>query len=997
MTYRWPVINIQSSLPSLSISLTLSLTLSYMLYSSLSSIHLVSLSLSLSLSHTHTYKGRAYDSEDEEFFDRYGKRHPANGRLAGRVEQEVDGGNGSNEAGAMIAWDVSDIHCEGRVNVGPQGYYLTGGRYARGGKELGQFTGEMQRAEMWGKQDPRDPGGIVQLDGVTLEPTQMCGHINVYRVTEVKGRQTKKEKDGASGNTGPHAIVRSLTGSGSGGAPASCDIRRGDVLVKLNNVNVIGKPLEKLCFDAPLEAIFWQPSQNAGVWSVEILPIDSDEDPELPRNPRNSNNDIDAAACTSLETGLGRRTVVGAVEHEVVFSSYPMPLIDTQGGTVGGGASGAEGAAAVGSATSGATSTGGAAGGFVPVISMHPGFEATLNLGHTTPFAHPDMEEVRRWAVRESGGHLDDGGGGAGAALADDVTPIIDIIKRRQDGLVHGLGTGVYFPAALYGESRLKQGQHKVQQMGRNVRSSIRTLAVRAGGGGGGGDDGGGDGIHRASESKADEPSFPSGHDSISQMGHSMDKEEGWGCNMCNRWWERWVKRAEAMPFNRFCATVGGKAYRLGLKRQWWVDKLLSFTDVKSSQVMIPKEGFTGDDKVGAATSVDVGIVVAEPIHVNVLARRKEKTATSSRSFSRTGGGGGNNSSKGQYHVEVRGGLRVFAAMKLGMDRSERFKFWNMLNYIDTGGHAGALVGLDDNKHEGVQALPVVSLTLHGERFQHDEDDGGGYGAGADVEGKEVEELLRGYDADEEGGAVGDTASEFSRRGSVLTRRGRPFGAFVGLMELNLSHMGAGKRVDNLVEYVSTSPFLRFLNLSHNGIGDRGITQFSRVLGHANRLLSLDLSHNGFGEQGAEKLSDALELDHTLTSLNVSNNRVKADGMTALADALGDHRGLTWLDVSSNEVGHAGAAAIERLLRMAPALTSVNAKANSFGPTGALRISRALRLKNGCLTHLDLSDNNIGPKGCAHIAKALCGPQAPCLERLVLGSGNNLRTSMDED
>ena len=164
----------------LNLSHSLSHTLSYMLYSSLSSIHLVSLSLSLSLTHTHIYKGRAYD--------------PANGRLAGRVEQEVDGGNGSNEAGAMIAWDVSDIHCEGRVNVGPQGYYLTGGRYARGGKELGQFTGEMQRAEMWGKQDPRDPGGIVQLDGVTLEPTQMCGHINVYRVTEVKGRQTKKER-----------------------------------------------------------------------------------------------------------------------------------------------------------------------------------------------------------------------------------------------------------------------------------------------------------------------------------------------------------------------------------------------------------------------------------------------------------------------------------------------------------------------------------------------------------------------------------------------------------------------------------------------------------------------------------------------------------------------------------------------------------------------------------------------------------------------------------
>ena len=390
-----------SPLLSLNLSHSLSLTLSRTCSIPLSLPPTWSLSNTHTHTHTHTRKGRAYD--------------PARGRAAGRVEQEVDGGNGGNEAGAMIAWDVSDIHCEGRVNVGPQGYYLTGGRYARGGKELGQFTGEMQRAEMWGKQDPRDPGGIVQLDGVTLEPTQMCGHINVYRVTEVKGRQTKKEKDGASGNTGPHAIVRSLTGSGSGGAPASCDIRRGDVLVKLNNVNVIGKPLEKLCFDAPLEAIFWQPSQNAGVWSVEILPIDSDEDPELPRNPRNSNNDIDAAACTSLETGLGRRTVVGAVEHEVVFSSYPMPLIDTQGGTVGGGASGAEGAAAVGSATSGATSTGGAAGGFVPVISMHPGFEATLNLGHTTPFAHPDMEEVRRWAVRESGGHLDDGGGGAGA------------------------------------------------------------------------------------------------------------------------------------------------------------------------------------------------------------------------------------------------------------------------------------------------------------------------------------------------------------------------------------------------------------------------------------------------------------------------------------------------------------------------------------------------------------------------------------------------------
>ena len=49
----------------------------------------------------------------------------------------------------MIAWDVSDIHCEGRVNVGPQGYYLTEGRYARGGQELGRFTGETQRMEKW--------------------------------------------------------------------------------------------------------------------------------------------------------------------------------------------------------------------------------------------------------------------------------------------------------------------------------------------------------------------------------------------------------------------------------------------------------------------------------------------------------------------------------------------------------------------------------------------------------------------------------------------------------------------------------------------------------------------------------------------------------------------------------------------------------------------------------------------------------------------------------
>lgn len=105
------------------------------------------------------------------------------------------------------------------------------------------------------------------------------------------------------------------------------------------------------------------------------------------------------------------------------------------------------------------------------------------------------------------------------------------------------------------------------------------------------------------------------------------------------------------------------------------------------------------------------------------------------------------------------------------------------------------------------------------------------------------------------------------------------------------------KRNDNNISKLS------YLELSHMGIGDRGVIALANALlkqsSNINALTNLNLQGNDFGEHGSRALADVLlQSECSITELDLSLNPLEDEGGSIIALALQHNTSLTRLELS---------------------------------------------------------------------------------------------------
>ena len=73
--------------------------------------------------------------------------------------------------------------------------------------------------------------------------------------------------------------------------------------------------------------------------------------------------------------------------------------------------------------------------------------------------------------------------------------------------------------------------------------------------------------------------------------------------------------------------------------------------------------------------------------------------------------------------------------------------------------------------------------------------------------------------------------------------------------------------------HATPNPNLKELNLAGNGIASRGVDPFIMMLKEGNPLVSLDLSHNLLTWRSLSQIQDVLKCSETLKRLNLSGNK----------------------------------------------------------------------------------------------------------------------------
>jgi Ran GTPase-activating protein (RanGAP) involved in mRNA processing and transport len=163
------------------------------------------------------------------------------------------------------------------------------------------------------------------------------------------------------------------------------------------------------------------------------------------------------------------------------------------------------------------------------------------------------------------------------------------------------------------------------------------------------------------------------------------------------------------------------------------------------------------------------------------------------------------------------------------------------------------------------------------------------------------------------------------------------------------------------------------LTLAFNEIGSEGLintcTWFEKY--STTHMLRLDISFNNIEDGGAEALGKCDVLINNLEHLHLAGNSITGKGFGHIVEGFKRSPSLIGLDCSGNNGKFDGACHLARLLE-APGtrLASLRLGGNKIDVEGAKSLCAALT-RNSSLTHLDISNNNIGDGAMLHLARAL--------------------------
>lgn len=213
------------------------------------------------------------------------------------------------------------------------------------------------------------------------------------------------------------------------------------------------------------------------------------------------------------------------------------------------------------------------------------------------------------------------------------------------------------------------------------------------------------------------------------------------------------------------------------------------------------------------------------------------------------------------------------------------------------------------------------------------------------------------------------------------------------LTEVDLSDFIAGRPeaealdVMNIFSSALEGCVLKYLNLSNNALGEKGVRAFGALLKSQNNLEELYLMNDGISEEAARAVCELIPSTEKLRILQFHNNMTGDEGAIAISEMVKRSPALEDFRCSSTRVDSEGGVALAKALGTCTRLKKLDLRDNMFGVEAGVALSKALSAFKD-LTEVYLSYLNLEDEGAKAIANAL-KESTPSLEVLEM-AGNDI-------
>ncbi|KAF5937380.1 hypothetical protein HYC85_024886 [Camellia sinensis] len=213
------------------------------------------------------------------------------------------------------------------------------------------------------------------------------------------------------------------------------------------------------------------------------------------------------------------------------------------------------------------------------------------------------------------------------------------------------------------------------------------------------------------------------------------------------------------------------------------------------------------------------------------------------------------------------------------------------------------------------------------------------------------------------------------------------------LTEVDLSDFIAGRSEDEALEVMNIFSSaleaceLRYLNLSNNALGEKGVRAFGALLKSQNNLEELYLMNDGISEEAARAVCELIPSTKKLRILQFHNNMTGDEGAIAISELVKQSPLLEDFRCSSTRVDFEGGVALAKAVGTCTHLKKLDLRDNMFGVEAGVALSKALS-GFADLTEIYLSYLNLEDEGSIALANALTNT-APSLEVLDM-AGNDI-------
>uniref|UniRef100_A0A0E0DUC3 WPP domain-containing protein n=1 Tax=Oryza meridionalis TaxID=40149 RepID=A0A0E0DUC3_9ORYZ len=219
------------------------------------------------------------------------------------------------------------------------------------------------------------------------------------------------------------------------------------------------------------------------------------------------------------------------------------------------------------------------------------------------------------------------------------------------------------------------------------------------------------------------------------------------------------------------------------------------------------------------------------------------------------------------------------------------------------------------------------------------------------------------------------------------------------LTEVDISDFVAGRPEDEALDVMRIfskaleGAVLRYLNISDNALGEKGVRAFEELLKSQDNLEELYVMNDGISEEAAQALSELIPSTEKLKILHFHNNMTGDEGAMFIAEMVKRSPNLESFRCSATRIGSDGGVALAEALGTCTRLKKLDLRDNLFGVEAGLALSKTLS-KLPDLVELYLSDLNLENKGTVAIVNTL-KQSAPQLEVLEM-AGNEINAKASQ-